>query len=230
VWEVNTDREITNINLGFRNTVNSVAFSPDSKFVVSGSIDDIARVWDVSTGHEITSMDLGLNDTVNSVAFSPDGRFIISGSKDGTVRIWEANEGREIAHMSYEGMVLSVAFSPNGKYIVSGTSNGTIHVEEIKTGQEIARLVQGNSSILTVAFSLDGKQILSANVDNITSDRARSIARVWEYLPEDLIANACSRATRNLTRVEWQQYIGDALPYQAVCENLPIEPEVTATP
>jgi hypothetical protein len=30
--------------------------------------------------------------------------------------------------------------------------------------------------------------------------------------------------TRNLTRAEWQQYIGDALPYQAVCPNLPIEP------
>jgi hypothetical protein len=35
--------------------------------------------------------------------------------------------------------------------------------------------------------------------------------------------------TRNLTQTEWKKYIGDALPYQAVCENLPIEPEVTAT-
>jgi hypothetical protein len=29
---------------------------------------------------------------------------------------------------------------------------------------------------------------------------------------------------RNLTRAEWQQYIGDALPYQAVCAGLPVEP------
>jgi hypothetical protein len=35
---------------------------------------------------------------------------------------------------------------------------------------------------------------------------------------------------RNLTRDEWKQYIGDALPYQAVCENLPLETETTATP
>jgi len=28
---------------------------------------------------------------------------------------------------------------------------------------------------------------------------------------------------RNLTRAEWKQYIGDALPYQAVCPNLSID-------
>jgi hypothetical protein len=55
-------------------------------------------------------------------------------------------------------------------------------------------------------------------------------AHVWLYLPEDLITEACSRVTRNLTRAEWAQYIGDALPYQAVCPNLPIEPEIAITP
>jgi hypothetical protein len=38
-------------------------------------------------------------------------------------------------------------------------------------------------------------------------------------------APACSRLTRNLTRMEWHQYIGAALPYQAVCPDLPVEPE-----
>ncbi|MBI1792682.1 MAG: hypothetical protein HYR70_00640 [Chloroflexi bacterium] len=54
--------------------------------------------------------------------------------------------------------------------------------------------------------------------------------RMWIWRPDDLIAEACSRATRNLTRAEWEQYIGDALPFQAVCPNLPIEPEITITP
>jgi len=58
----------------------------------------------------------------------------------------------------------------------------------------------------------------------------QGIFRVWLWCPDDLIAKACSRVTRNLTHNEWQQYIGDVLPYQAVCENLPIEPEATPTP
>ncbi len=50
------------------------------------------------------------------------------------------------------------------------------------------------------------------------------------WRPEDLIADARARVTRNLTRAEWQQYTGDALLYQAVCPNFPIEPEPTASP
>jgi len=57
----------------------------------------------------------------------------------------------------------------------------------------------------------------------VVSGSKDGTARVWVYRTEDLIADACSRVTRNLTLTEWQQYIGDALPYQAVCPNLPIE-------
>jgi hypothetical protein len=53
---------------------------------------------------------------------------------------------------------------------------------------------------------------------------------VWVYRQDDLIADACARVTRNLSRAEWEQYIQDALPYQAICPNLPIEPDATGTP
>ena len=78
--------------------------------------------------------------------------------------------------------------------------------------------------VSSVAFSPDGKYVVSGSWDKT--------ARVWIYLPEDLIAETCSRVTHNLTRAVWAQYIDDALPYQAVCPNLPIEPEViiTSTP
>lgn len=46
----------------------------------------------------------------------------------------------------------------------------------------------------------------------------------------DLIADACSRMTRNLTRIGWQQYIGNALRYQAICPNLLVEPGPKSIP
>jgi hypothetical protein len=45
----------------------------------------------------------------------------------------------------------------------------------------------------------------------------------------DLIYDACERLTRNLTRAEWSQYLGEA-PYEAICPKLPIEPENLITP
>ena len=58
--------------------VNSVAFSPDGKYVVSGSGDSTARVWEAATGREVARMTH--DDGVHSVAFSPDGKYVVSGS------------------------------------------------------------------------------------------------------------------------------------------------------
>jgi hypothetical protein len=40
--------------------------------------------------------------------------------------------------------------------------------------------------------------------------------RVW---PDDPVAAACGKLTRNLTRDEWQKYLGDA-PYRPTCPEI----------
>jgi len=79
--------------------VYAVAFSPDGKFVVSGSYDNTARVWDVATGKEVSRMTHKY--VVNTVAFSQDGKYVISGSQDGTVRVWEVATGKEVSRMTH---------------------------------------------------------------------------------------------------------------------------------
>ncbi|MBQ2787165.1 MAG: PD40 domain-containing protein [Bacteroidaceae bacterium] len=74
---------------GHTDCVESVAFSPDGKRIVSGSIDKTIRIWDVATGKQIGEPLIGHTYTVLSVAFSPDGKRIVSGSSDNTIRIWD---------------------------------------------------------------------------------------------------------------------------------------------
>ena len=65
--------------------VNSVAYSPDGKRIVSGSMDNTVKVWDAAKGQEALSLK-GHTGAVTSVAFSPDGKRIVSGSADKTVK------------------------------------------------------------------------------------------------------------------------------------------------
>ena len=123
--------------------------------------------------------------------------------------------------MTSKSRVLGVAFSPDNRYVASGSDDGIARVWEIATGDEVAHMTH-DDSVFSVAFSLDGQYVASGSYDGTV--------RVWVWQPENLIANACASMPRNLTRAEWAQYIGDALPYQAVCENLPIEPEPSTTP
>ena len=77
-----------------------------------------------------------------------------------------------------------------------------------------------------VKFSADGKWLAtltegSSLVTVVSShpEVPNSVARVWLWRPEDLIASACARLTRNLTLEEWRNYIGDE-PYRPTCPDL----------
>ena len=74
---------------GHTRAICSVAFSPDSKYIISGSGDKRIQIWNTNTGEPVAIPLVGHTEAVRSVAFSQDGKSIISGSYDNTLRIWD---------------------------------------------------------------------------------------------------------------------------------------------
>jgi len=90
----------------------SVAFSPDGRFIASGSDDTTVKLWEVSSGKLIRSLE-GHQNWVRSVAFSPDRRFIASGSDDNTVIEQLAGQGEIVETRLSSGdrvLVLQIGF------------------------------------------------------------------------------------------------------------------------
>jgi ribosomal protein L22 len=95
---------------GHTGEVNSVAFSPDGKWLLTGSDDKTARLWDAATGAEVRTFS-GHTDQVWDVAFSPDGKEVLTGSADGTAKLWDAATGAEVRTFSgNKNGVWTVAF------------------------------------------------------------------------------------------------------------------------
>jgi WD40 repeat protein/transcriptional regulator with XRE-family HTH domain len=209
-WEAMTGKEVASMTYDHGSLNLMLILSPDGKYVVSGGDDKTARVWEAMTDKEVARMTH--DASVYSLAISPDGKYVVSGSGDKTARVWEVMTGREVARMRHDGAVNSVAFSPDGKYVLSGSIDGTARVWGTLTGLEVVRLIHDYVAAV-VAFSPDGRAIASGHYKTI---------QIWMWQPDDLISMACEYLPRNLTRAEWVQYIGDSLPYEAVCPNLPI--------
>ena len=160
---------VTKVIRGGSDDVRSVAYSPDGKYIVSGSADKTIQLWDAESGQAIREPFQGHSGWVQSVAFSPDSKHIVSCSTDKTIRLWDVMSGQTIGKplQGHLGWVQSVAFSPDGKNIVSGSHDKTVQLWDIETSQAIGEPLTGHSDhVQSVVFSPDGKCIVSGSSDN----------------------------------------------------------------
>jgi WD40 repeat protein len=67
-----------------------MAFSPDNRWLVTGSWDRTARLWDLKAADPAAQPVVlkGHENSVVAVAFSPDNRWLVTGSQDSTARLW----------------------------------------------------------------------------------------------------------------------------------------------
>jgi WD40 repeat protein len=148
--------------------VSDVAFSPDGRYVLTGSNDTTIKLWDAATGREIKTFS-GHKDPVLSVAFSPDGRFALSGSME-EVKLWDVNTGREIRTFAGRGvgrLQNAVAYSPDGRYIWfrSEPESNALDLRDVSTGEKIRKFTGHKYPVGSVVFSSDGRYALSASYD-----------------------------------------------------------------
>ena len=146
----------------------AVAFSPDGRRIVTGSMDMTAKVWDAATGTKLFTFSR-LYWGVASVAFSPDGQRILTGD-DFHAKLWDVSTGK--LSLTLEGQSQAVAFSPDGRRIMTGSAAGTLTLWDAATGAQLYAVEGQNSWITWAAFSPDGRRI-------VTGGRNRT-ATVWE--------------------------------------------------
>jgi WD40 repeat protein len=103
--------------------ITSLAFSPDGKYLASGSWDEIVRLWNVQTGQVRV---LGKNcSRINCIAFSGNGEHLAACSLDGRIRVWNIHTARSRAIGEWHG-INSSTFSPDGRSIIAGSLDGTL--------------------------------------------------------------------------------------------------------
>ncbi|HXT62365.1 MAG TPA: caspase family protein [Pyrinomonadaceae bacterium] len=188
LWDVATGKEVRRFE-GHTDGIWSAAFSPDGRWVVTGSSDKTARLWSATTGREVARYDHPA--TVESVAFSPTGTSVLTGCSDGKARLWKISSGAETQQFTgHKGRVTAVAFSHDGRLIATGGQDETARLWDAATGDEIKRVSDGYQ-VQSVSFSPDDRTLLvNSVVHDVTTGKA---LRYFETPAESLATAAFSR-------------------------------------
>lgn len=107
--------------------VRFAVFSPDSKAVITGNEDGVARIWDAANGRLLRVLE-GHTGWIVSGTFSPDGKYIATASHDYTTRIWNFETGTLERSLEHHFPVVSVKYSSNGGRIVTSTLSSGVRV------------------------------------------------------------------------------------------------------
>ncbi len=166
IWGV-PQNDADDLLKGHTEEINAIAFSPDSKTLATVSNDATAKLWDVATGQNIRTLK-GHAGSINVAAFSPDGKILATSGEDNLIKLWDAATGNERSFVKSINDISNLTFSPDSKTLATSNwdSSPIVELWDVTNGQQIGALKGHTAGIRTVAFSPDGKQMLTASEDH----------------------------------------------------------------
>ena len=158
---------------GHLSSIHSLSFSPDGKYLASGSADQTIKIWNLKQA-QVKHTFSGHRSIVDAVSFSPDGNMLISGSWDYTIRIWNLETEEEVNLIKeHYGWIKCLVVGQDKKIIASGSADKTIKIWALDSGQLQATLKGDSGAVNSLAMSHNGKIIASGSTDKTI--------KIWDW-------------------------------------------------
>ena len=164
LWNAGDGEEIRTLQ-GHEGGVICLAFSPTGNRIASGGWDRSVRIRDTVTGEE--RMHVGPTGAYPlALAFSADGASLTVASSDGQSLVLDATTGVNVLRPDGGGdRVSAAAVTYGGSGVAFGLPGAGVRVRDVQAGSVLARQVAHDGAVTSLAFSQDGRVLVSGSVD-----------------------------------------------------------------
>ncbi|MEO1655020.1 MAG: WD40 repeat domain-containing protein, partial [Bacteroidota bacterium] len=129
LWDTRTGYLLYNLgDLGAAHpeSVKSVDFDPNGRYLVSGAQDGTFKIWELSQGRLHKDLSQPYSN-IEELAYSPDGNYIATVGQNKTLQLWNSNSGEKFAtHRGHFKVLSALAYSGKGKFLASGGDDLTV--------------------------------------------------------------------------------------------------------
>jgi RNA polymerase sigma factor (sigma-70 family) len=157
LWDVETGREIRRFMHGRSYGIESLAFSPDGKMLVTGAHDACVRLFDVESGKKLRTFPKDGKSRMRGgcVAFATDGKTVAAARE--SLRLYDVASGEERWHI--DRRALGLVFTDGGKTL-TGAVEGTIYRWDTATGKALIPEA-GDSIVEQIFVTADGSRVVT---------------------------------------------------------------------
>jgi WD40 repeat protein len=159
---------------GHASEVSGLAVSPDGKLIASAGRDGTLRLWEAATGKELRCFRCGPNQAATGAVFTPDGKSVLTATglhqNDNYLSLWDVASGKEARRIGIGKKldpISAIALAADGKTVATA-GPGWIKLWDVTSGKQVSEIKYDRSRwISAIAFTPDGKRILSGHSDKV---------------------------------------------------------------
>ena len=208
VWDPLRGENVSEL-LGHEGRVRHAAWNPDGARIVTASVDGTARVWDADSGKEEVVLSAS-EGWMSYAAWSSDGARIVTIGRE--VQVWDSVSGRQLTLLPARRIDF-VAWNPDSTCLATASKDMTVGLWDAANGKKLASIGGFFDLVQHVAWHPDGSRLVVSSWGEQP--------RVFDVPLVYMFDQACARAVRNMSELEWQQLMGD-IPYQETCPSKPV--------
>ncbi|KAL4483359.1 hypothetical protein ABPG72_008001 [Tetrahymena utriculariae] len=142
-----------------------VAFSPDSKYLISTIFDNYFRIYEAQNQFKYIKEINAHDNFITAITFSPDDKYFVTGSADGKTKIWIVEQDFKLLKVINlevsSGQVTSLAFSKDNKYFANVVFGNYCQIWDVEKQYGIINTINEKSTCVT--FSPDSKYITTGS-------------------------------------------------------------------